>query len=145
MRTKLGWTFVVMAYATGVLLMVCQPFWWYPYRVGLIATAASAAPPPPQSFFTSSSHLSLLAPEVKELFALYQRSTHLMPRPARDFLLERLQSWSDLSYDLRAETAAILRRLPRLDGHQALVYLQQQSANVMDSTAERLEIPAGWE
>jgi hypothetical protein len=136
MRTKLGWMLAVMAYTAGVLLIVRQYAGWYPNRVNLHAAATFATQPPLPAFPTSPAYLSLVSPEVKELFALYQRGTYHLPRTTRDFLLERLQSWNELSPDLQAEVATLLRQLPQLDHDQALVYLQQQRSYVIGSTAE---------
>jgi hypothetical protein len=138
MRTKLGWTLAVMAYTAGVLLIVRQYAGWYPRQVNLHQ-------PPPQSFPAPASYLSLVSPEVKELFVLYQHGTRHLPRSVRDFLLERLQSWNELSPDLQAETATILRQLPHLDRHQALGYLQQQRTHAIGSKAEGSGALAGGE
>jgi len=123
MRTKLGWVLAVLAYVTGGLLIVHQHSWWYPNQNDPVAATTSVEPNMPP--LASPPSLSFLSPEVKELFALYQRSTYYLPRPLQDFLLERLRSWSDLSLDMRAETAAILQQLTRLDRHQALIYVQR--------------------
>jgi hypothetical protein len=123
MRTKLGWVLAVMAYIAGVLLIVHQHSWWYPNHNDLVAAPTSVEPSTPP--LASPPSLSFLSPEVKDLFALYQRSTYHLPHPLQDFLLERLRSWSDLSPDMRADTAAILQQLTRLDRHQALVYVQR--------------------
>ena len=145
MRATLGWTFAILVYAAGVVLIIRQPFWWYPNRAEPIAAAApvasSASPPLP----ALSPPLTLIAPEVKELFALYQRHTHHLPRNARDFLLERIQSWHHLSPDLQAETVTILRQLPHLDRYQALEYLRQLQANALNRTTEQRPLPAHWE
>jgi hypothetical protein len=144
MRTTPGWILAVVAYAIGMLLIVRQHAWWYPHRTHPVAAAVSAEqettvnPPVP-------ANMSLVGAEVKELFALYQRTTYHLPRTARDFLLERLRAWADLSPDLQAETAAILRQLPHLDHHQALVYLQKYRATGMESKVSTLVAPVDLE
>ena len=144
MRATLGWAFAVLLYAAGVVCIIRQPVWWYPNRAAPIAAAAPVAIPAAQSFSAFAPHLSLLAPEVKELFALYQRHTHHLPRHVRDFFLERLQSWSDLSPDLQAETATMLRQMPTLNQQQALEYVYQQHTNMLKRTEQRLP-PTSWE
>jgi hypothetical protein len=144
MRTKLGWTLAVIAYIAGVLLIVHQYAGWYPQRADPLAAAFAIQPSPP-SLLVPSSHLSLVSPEVKELFALYQRGTCYLPHEVHDFLLERLRSWYELSPDLQAETATILQQLPYLDRHQALVYLQQQRIHIIGSKAASFWASAGWE
>lgn len=143
MRTKLGWTFAIIAYTAGVLLIVRQPAWWYPQRTNLPTATAVATPLASQTLTSTPLSLSLLAPEVKELFALYQRGTHHLPRSTRDFLLERLQSWSELSPDLQAETTAILHHLQSLDRAQALAYLQPYLGAVTENQGDTPPVPAG--
>jgi len=144
MRTTLGWMLAVVAYAIGMLLIVRQHAWWYPHRTSLVAAAVSAE----QATTLKPSvpaNLSLVSAEVKELFALYQRTTYHLPRASRDLLLERLRAWADLSPALQTETVAILRQLPHLDRHQALMYLQQYRATSMDSKASMLAVPVDFE
>jgi hypothetical protein len=123
MRTKLGWVLTVMGYVAGVLLIVHQHSWWYPNQNDTVAATTSVEPNTPP--LASPPSLSFLSPEVKELFALSQRSTYHLPRLLQDFLQERLRSWSGLSPDMRAETVAIRQQLARLDRHQALIYVQR--------------------
>jgi hypothetical protein len=116
---------------------VYQHSWWYLHQHDPVAAPMSMEPNTPP--WISLPSLSFLSPEVKELFALYQRSTYHLPSPLQGFLLERLRSWSDLSPDMRAETAAILQQLVRLDRHQALVYAQRLWTEFNHSKVETSE------
>jgi hypothetical protein len=143
MRAKLGWVLVVLAYIVGGLLIVHQHSWWYPNQNDPVAATTSVEPN--TSLMASPPSLSFLSPEVKELFALYQRSTYHLPRPLQDFLQERLRSWSDLSPDMQAETVAILQQLARLDRHQALGYVQRLWTEFNHSKVETSENTASVE